>query len=40
MSTLQVLTVGPDYSNYEECTCNDGFKRNTSTYAGELGQYL
>lgn len=40
MPSLTFVSIGPDYGNYEECTCNAGYKRNTSTYAGEQGQYL
>ena len=40
MPSLTTVSIGPDYSNYEECSCNSGYMRNTSTYAGEQGQYL
>ncbi|DBA82772.1 TPA: hypothetical protein ACH3X1_007000 [Trebouxia sp. C0004] len=40
MPSLNTVNIGPDYGNYEECSCNSGYKRNTSAYAGEHGQYL
>ncbi|KAL3159977.1 hypothetical protein ABBQ38_010365 [Trebouxia sp. C0009 RCD-2024] len=40
MPSLQMLQIAPDYSNYEQCSCSAGFKRNGSGFAGLQGELL
>lgn len=40
MASLQILQIAADYNNYGGCSCNTGFKRRTSGYAGVQGEFL
>lgn len=40
MASLQTLEIAPDYNNYRDCNCNDGYRRRTSGFPGVHGENL